>query len=200
MRPNSPAVFLDRDGTIIEEVNYLARVDQVKLIPGAADAIARLNRAGAPVVVVTNQAGVARGYFPEERVAEIHAHLSALLAESGARVDAYYHCPHHETEGVGPYRVACDCRKPAPGMLLAAAREWRLDLTRSWVIGDKLCDLAAGAAAGCSTVLVRTGHGAKVVLPEDTTALRIVGDVVDLSSAVELWANAGKPTHCYGWA
>ena len=179
-----PAVFLDRDGTLIEEVNYLAHPDQVRLIPGAAEAVARLNRAGWPVVVVTNQAGVARGYFPEDRIAVVHSHLAGLLAAFGARVDAFYHCPHHPTEGVGQYRVVCECRKPRPGMLLAASAELRLDLARSWVVGDKLCDLAAGAAAGCVTLLVRTGHGGKAVLPADTSALRLVGDLPDISAAV----------------
>ena len=171
------AVFLDRDGTLIEEVHYLADPAQVRLIPGAADAVRKLNDAGVLVVVVTNQAGIARGYFPESRVATVHERLSALLAERGARIDAFYHCPHHPTEGVGAYRVACECRKPKPGMLLAAARDFDLDLARSWMIGDKPCDAAAGTAAGCRTLLVRTGHGKD--LPDA---------VADLAAAVELWA------------
>lgn len=174
------AVFLDRDGTLIEEVNYLSAPEQVRLIPGAAEAVRRVNGAGVLAVVVTNQAGVARGYFPEGRVAEVHAHLSALLAEGGAKIDAYYHCPHHPTEGIGAYRVACACRKPRPGLLLTAARELGIDLSRSWMIGDKLCDAKAGEAAGCRTVLVRTGHGRD--LPDDVNA------VADLSAAIELWA------------
>ena len=174
------AVFLDRDGTLIEEVNYLAHPEQVRLIPGAADAVRALNAAGVLVVVVTNQAGVARGYFPEARVAAVHAHLSALLAEHGARVDAYYHCPHHPTAGLGRYRVDCDCRKPKPGLLLAAARELDIDLSRAWMIGDKPCDAGAGRAAGCRTLLVRTGHGRE--LPED------VGAVPDIGHAVQLCA------------
>lgn len=177
------AVFLDRDGTLIEEAHHLASPDQVRLIPGAADAVRRLNDAGALVVVVTNQSGVARGYFPEGRVAEVHARVSELLAACGARVDAFYHCPHHPTEGEGAYRVACDCRKPKPGMLLAAARDLGIDLARSWMIGDKPCDAGAGAAAGCRTLLVRTGHGEK-----------LAGAVADLAAAVELCLRAG-PEH-----
>jgi D-glycero-D-manno-heptose 1,7-bisphosphate phosphatase len=153
------AVFLDRDGTLIEEVNYLASPEQVRLIPGAVEAVRKLNDAGLLVIVVTNQAGVARGYFPESRVSEVHERLSLLLGAHGAKIDAYYHCPHHPTEGVGKYRVACECRKPKPGLLLAAASEWGIDLTRSWMIGDKQCDAEAGASAGCRTLLVRTGHG-----------------------------------------
>jgi D-glycero-D-manno-heptose 1,7-bisphosphate phosphatase len=172
------AVFLDRDGTLIEEVNYLSAPEQVRLIPGAADAVRRINEAGVLVVVVTNQAGVARGYFPESRVADVHAHLSALLAERGAKIDAYYHCPHHPTEGVGAYRVACECRKPRPGLLLTAARELGIDLSRSWMIGDKLCDAKAGEAAGCRALLVRTGHGRD--LPNDVNAMADVSEAVTM--------------------
>jgi D-glycero-D-manno-heptose 1,7-bisphosphate phosphatase len=185
--PLDEAVFLDRDGTLIEEVNYLSRVEQVRLVPGAAAAVRRVNEAGAWVVVVTNQAGVARGYFPEGRVAEVHAHLSAVLRDQGARVDAFYYCPHHATEGVGAFRVDCDCRKPKSGMLLAAARDLGLDLSRSWMIGDKVCDLKAGAAAGCRTVLVRTGYGATVIDPLPADELRLAEVVPDLPAAIELW-------------
>ncbi|MBM3979152.1 MAG: HAD family hydrolase [Planctomycetes bacterium] len=163
------AVFFDRDGTLIEEAHYLADPDCVRLIPGAADAVRALNAAGALVIVVTNQSGVARGYFPESRVDEVHERLSRLLAEFGAKVDAYYYCPHHETTG------SCDCRKPKPGMLLTAARDFDIDLARSWMIGDKACDAGAGVAAGCRTLLVRTGHGA--TLP---------GAVADVGEAVSV--------------
>lgn len=167
------AVFLDRDGTIIEEVNYLARPEQVKLLPGAAEAIREWNAAGVLVIVVTNQAGVARGYFPESRIAEVHARLDALLAECGARIDAYYYCPHGPDDG-------CECRKPRPGMLLVAAREHDIDLARAWVIGDKVSDADAGRAAGCRAVLVRTGHA----LPERVEDVEVVAD---LRAALELW-------------
>ncbi len=185
--PADEAVFLDRDGTLIEEVNYLSRVEQVRLLPGAAEAVRRVNEAGVRVVVVTNQAGVARGYFPEDRVAEVHAHLSAVLGERGARIDTYYYCPHHAESGVGAYKVDCDCRKPKPGMLRTAARELGLDLSRSWMIGDKVCDLKAGAAAGCRTVLVKTGYGAGVTEPLPADELRLAGVVADLPAAIELW-------------
>lgn len=183
------AVFLDRDGTLIEEVNYLSSPEQVRVFPGAAAAVRRWNEAGVKVIVVTNQAGVARGYFPESRIAEIHAHLSAVLAESGAVIDAYYHCPHHATHGVGEYRIACSCRKPSPGMLLTAAKEHGLDLSRSWMVGDKLCDVKAGAAAGCRTVLVRTGYGADVARqPLPANELRLVGIADDLAEVSRMWA------------
>jgi D-glycero-D-manno-heptose 1,7-bisphosphate phosphatase len=185
--PGQRAVFLDRDGVIIDDVHYLARLDQVRLIPGAAMAIRRLNQAGIPVVVVTNQSGVARGLFPESIVPVVHAHLSKLLAEDGAHIDRFYFCPHHPDKGIEPYVAACHCRKPQPGMLLQAAREMGLDLVRSWMIGDKLSDLHAGAAAGCRTILVRTGHGKEVVLPEETAALKLVGDVPSLPDAIDIF-------------
>jgi D-glycero-D-manno-heptose 1,7-bisphosphate phosphatase len=154
-----PALFLDRDGVLIEEVGYLADPDQVKLIPRAGAAIARLNRAGVPVVLVTNQAGIARGYLTEARLAEIHRRLSALLTAEAAKIDAIYYCPHHPTEGNAPYRLACSCRKPQSGMLLQAAADLAIDLHQSCLIGDKLSDLEAGTRAGCRSILVRTGYG-----------------------------------------
>lgn len=167
------AVFLDRDGTIIEEVTYLARLDQVKLLPGAAEAIREWNAAGVLVIVVTNQAGVARGYFPESRIGEVHSHLDALLASHAARIDAYYYCPHGPNDG-------CACRKPLPGMLHVAAREHDIDLSRAWLIGDKVSDSDAGRAAGCRAVLVRTGHA----LPESVEGADVVAD---LRAALQLW-------------
>jgi len=155
-----PAVFLDRDGTICEEVGYLARPDQVTLVPGSAQAIRRLNQAGVLAIVTTNQSGVARGYFTEEDVRAVHWRLRELLAEQGARLDAIYYCPHHAEQGTGPYRVNCDCRKPRPGMLLRAARELPVNLAASYVVGDKLADVEFGRALNLATVLVLTGYGA----------------------------------------
>jgi D-glycero-D-manno-heptose 1,7-bisphosphate phosphatase len=154
-----PALFLDRDGVIVDEAEYLADPAQLRLLPGSAEAIAEVNRKGVPVIVVTNQSGVARGYFPESRVAEIHEQLDRLLAGQGGHITRYYYCPHHPTEGRSPYRVDCQCRKPRPGMLLQAARDLSLELQESYLVGDKLSDLEAGASAGCRTVLVRTGYG-----------------------------------------
>lgn len=152
-------MFLDRDGTLIEEVGYVNHPSRVRLLPGAADAVARLRAAGNAVVVVTNQAGIARGYLPRSLVDAAHAELERQLAGAGTRVDGIYLCPHHPTEGVGDLRVACECRKPAPGMLLAAAADLGLDLTRAALVGDLPSDVAAGAAVGARTVLVLTGLG-----------------------------------------
>lgn len=155
-----PALFLDRDGTINTEVDFLRSPDEVQLIPGAADAIRDANTLGVPVVVITNQSGIARGYLTETDLAAVHDRLRALLAAHGARVDGIYYCPHHPSAGVPPYGIACDCRKPNPGMLLRAAKDLHLDLSRSVLIGDRCGDIEAGQRAGCSTVLVLTGYGA----------------------------------------
>jgi D-glycero-D-manno-heptose 1,7-bisphosphate phosphatase len=154
-----PAVFIDRDGTIIEEAGYLDRLDRLVFYPYAFDAIRLLNRAGYGVVIVTNQAGVGRGIFGEQFVQDTHAVIAARTAEAGAVVDAFYYCPHHPDATVARYRVACDCRKPAPGMLRKAAADHDLDLARSFAIGDKWSDVQAGEAAGARGLLVRTGYG-----------------------------------------
>lgn len=157
-RGTKRAVFIDRDGTLNVEKEYLFRIDECEFIPGVAGAVRRLNDADWLVVVVTNQSGVARGYYGEQDVAALHRHMAAELARQGARVDGWYYCPHHPT-GNQPYNRQCDCRKPLPGMLVQAARELDIDLSRSWMVGDKLADIAAGQAAGCRPVLVRTGYG-----------------------------------------
>ncbi|MDI9569408.1 MAG: HAD family hydrolase [Pseudomonadota bacterium] len=158
MRP-SPAVFLDRDGTINEEVGYLDRMDKLRLLPGAAEAVRLINRDGMKAVVITNQSGIGRGMFDEAFVMEVHAEMSRRLRKEGAAIDGYYFCPHHPTEGIGGYRQSCPCRKPAPGMLLRAAAELAIDLSRSYMIGDMPKDVEAGQRAGGKGILVRTGYG-----------------------------------------
>jgi len=154
------AVFLDRDGTINQEKGYLFRIAEFEFVPGTPEAIRLLNEAGFLVIVVTNQSGIARGYYGEEQVAALHSHIDGLLARSGARVDAWLYCPHHPS-GEGEYAVACSCRKPLPGMLLEAAARFDIDLANSVLIGDKRGDLEAAIAAGCRPVLVRSGYGAE---------------------------------------
>jgi len=154
------AVFLDRDGTINIEKEYLYQIENFEFIPGVPEAIHRLNQAGFFVVVVTNQSGVARGYYTEEDVEILHRHITRELEKSDARVDAWLYCPHHP-DGRGSYALPCSCRKPLPGMLSEAARRYTLDLQHSVMIGDKHADIAAGQAVGCHTILVRTGYGAE---------------------------------------
>lgn len=181
-----PAVFLDRDGTLNVEVNYLHRITDLELIPGAAQAIRRLNGAGYLVVVVTNQAGIARGFFDAAAVHQLHAHLAAVLASHGARVDAFYFCPHHPE-----FTAACACRKPEPGMLLRAADEHAIDLSRSWLVGDTIGDLGAGDAAGCRTVLVRTGYGARTAAQLTPGIPAPEAVVADIGAAVEYILTVG---------
>ena len=153
------AVFLDRDGTINIEKDYLYQAEQFEFIPGAVEAIRLFNQAGIMVVVVTNQSGVARGYYTEDDVINLHRHIADELKTSGAHVDAWLFCPHHPS-GHGSYALPCTCRKPLPGMLQEAALRYDIDLVNSIMIGDKRADIEAGNAAGCRTILVRTGYGA----------------------------------------
>jgi D-glycero-D-manno-heptose 1,7-bisphosphate phosphatase len=154
------AVFLDRDGTINVEREFLHLPAEFEFIPGAPQAIRLLNDAGFLVIVVTNQSGVARGYYDESAVRCLHRHLDAELARFGAAIDGYYLCPHHPEYGTGNQRKLCGCRKPQAGMLLRAANDFSLDLASSYLIGDKLVDVEAGLNAGCRPILVRTGYGA----------------------------------------
>ncbi|MBN2437008.1 MAG: HAD family hydrolase [Deltaproteobacteria bacterium] len=157
------AVFLDRDGTINEEVGYIDRMEKLQLIPGAAEAIRLINQSGMKTVVITNQSGIARGFFDEEFVEKTHAYLRDILRAEGALIDAFYFCPHHPKEGRAEYLKICDCRKPAPGMLLRAAKELRIDPNHSYMVGDTLWDIEAGVRAGTRGVLVRTGCGEESV-------------------------------------
>ncbi len=155
------AILMDRDGTLIEEVNYLTRPQQVRLLPGAAEALREARRHGWSLVVVTNQSAVARGMLTEAELAAVHRRLEELLADADIRLDGIYYCPHLGEAAVDAYRRDCDCRKPKPGLLQRAARELDLDLTRSVMIGDTAKDVAAGRAAGCRSVLVLTGYGGR---------------------------------------
>ncbi len=153
------AVFLDRDGTINEQMGYINHLSRFHLLPGVAAAIRQLNEQAVPVFVVTNQSGVARGYFPETLLEEVHAVMSQRLLDEGARLDGVYVCPHHPEGREERYRQACQCRKPRPGLFLQAASEHGVDLTRSYVVGDRWSDLKAAAACGARGVLVLTGYG-----------------------------------------
>jgi D-glycero-D-manno-heptose 1,7-bisphosphate phosphatase len=155
---NGRAVFLDRDGTLIELVHLLARADQVKLLPDVAPALARLKKAGFLLIVVTNQPVIARGLASANDVEQIHRRLQELLPPA-ARIDAFYICPHHPEGVVAELRAACDCRKPEPGLLLRAAREHNLTMSECFMVGDRDKDIEAGRRAGCQTVLVGAPAG-----------------------------------------
>jgi D-glycero-D-manno-heptose 1,7-bisphosphate phosphatase len=154
---NRRAVFLDKDGTLVENVPYNIDPDRVRLVPGALGALRALHERGFLLVVVTNQAGVARGLFPESALAAVGARLRALLAVADVPLHGFLHCPHHPDGAVAAYRAACGCRKPAPGLLRTAAARLGIDLARSWMVGDTLDDVEAGHRASCRTILVDTG-------------------------------------------
>ena len=153
------AVFLDRDGTINVEKNYLHKIEDFEFLHGAPEAIKALKDAGFLVIVVSNQSGIGRGYFDERAVESLHKHIQTKLTDYGTSIDAFYYCPHHPDEGLDAYKTVCDCRKGAPGMLLRAAVEYDIDLSHSFMVGDKLADVEAGERAGCRSLLVLTGYG-----------------------------------------
>lgn len=155
------AVFMDRDGTITEEMGYLKEPEKLKLIPRSGEAIRLLNEKGILTIVVSNQSGVARGYFTEKTVRETHQKLKKLLAEKGAYLDGIYYCPHHPEFGPPKYRKDCNCRKPKPGMLEKAAKKFNLDLKKCYVIGDKVDDIKLPQNVGAKGILVLTGYGQK---------------------------------------
>jgi len=155
-KPPRKAVFLDRDSTVIEDMRYSADIARMKVLPGVIEGLVRLQEAGYTLVIVTNQSGVARGCFTEAELRAFHEALTARLAESGVRLARIYYCPHYPEGKLPEYSTVCDCRKPAPGMILRAAKELALDLPDSWMIGDSDRDTAAGRGAGCRTILVET--------------------------------------------
>jgi len=153
------AVFLDRDGTIIEEVGYLDRPERVEFFPWTIDAIRVLNRAGLATVMISNQSGIARGFFTESVVDAVHQRMSDMLAAGGAHIDAYYYCPHHPDGRVKELATVCACRKPARGLVDRAVAEFGVDPGRSFVVGDRWLDVGLARTVGAKGVLVRTGYG-----------------------------------------
>ncbi len=150
------AVFLDRDGTLNVDKGYVHRVEEWEWIPGAIDALCALKQAGFLLVVVTNQAGIARGYYDKNDMAVLHAAINEELQQHGAMIDGFYYCPHHPEFGEV---LECECRKPMPGMILQAQQDFGIDLACSWLVGDKVSDTQAGVAAGVRSILVQTGYG-----------------------------------------
>lgn len=177
------AVFLDRDGTLNVEKEYLFRPEEFVFTPDAPKAIKALRQAGFLVVVVTNQSGVARGYFPVAMVETLHRFIQNELSAFGTKVDAFYYCPHHPAADDPVYGRECDCRKPRPGMLLQAAEEFDIDLENSYMVGDKCADLLAGIAAGAKPVLVLTGYGNQE-RPKADPAIPCYADLAAASAAI----------------
>jgi D-glycero-D-manno-heptose 1,7-bisphosphate phosphatase len=160
MSGGRPAVFLDRDGTMSEERGFIDRLELLEIFPWTTDAVRLLNRAGFAVVVVTNQSAIGRGIIDEPFLHSVHAAFDRHLARGGARVDRYYFCPHHPEAKLPEHRMVCRCRKPAPGMIEQACHDLGLDPARSFMVGDRLIDVASGHAAGLRSILVRSGHSA----------------------------------------
>jgi histidinol-phosphate phosphatase family protein len=160
-------VFLDKDGTIIENVPYNVDPTLMRLAPGAEEGLKQLHQAGYPLFVVSNQSGVARGFFPESALEGVAARLEELLAAFGVPLAGFAYCPHHPEARVEAYAVTCDCRKPAPGLILRLAAEHGIDLSRSWMIGDILDDIQAGRAAGCRTILIDNGNETEWIMSPD---------------------------------
>lgn len=154
-----PAIFLDRDGTVTDEVGYINHISRAKIYPFAAEAVRMLKSTGLPVIIVTNQSGVGRGYFTEEIVNQVHRMVQDTMRAAGTNIDAFYHCPHHPIAVTEKYRQECRCRKPGTGMPEEAAREFGIDLSRSWVVGDTYRDMKMGFAIGARTILLMTGYG-----------------------------------------
>ena len=191
MAVSERAVFLDKDGTLVEDVPYNVDPARIRLMVGAAAGLRRLHAAGYRLFVVSNQSGVARGLFAEAALAAVWRRLEELLAEAGVPLAGCYWCPHHPEGSVARYAVACACRKPAAGMILRAGREHGLDLARSWMVGDILHDVEAGRRAGCRTVLLDNGHETEWLL---TAARTPHFRAADLAEAAERILAADEPT------
>ncbi len=177
------AVFLDRDGTINTDVEYLNSPSQLEIIDGAPNAIKSLNEAGFCVVVVTNQSGIARGLIDEDSIPEIHDAMVRMLGQKGAFIDGFYYCPHHPEGIVEKYRCVCRCRKPEPGLVLRAAADFNIDLCQSYVVGDKVSDIQLAHNAGSIGIMVLTGHGRSEMTSYPETVSRPHKVCRDLSAA-----------------
>ncbi len=183
-------MFLDKDGTLVENIPYNADPAKMRLSPRAADGIRSLHDAGFRLFVVSNQSGVARGHFAEEALGAVEARLRELMNEAGARLAGFYYCPHHPEGSIAEYAFACECRKPEPGMILNAARDHGVDLTQSWLVGDILDDVEAGRRAGCRTVLIDNGQETEWKTGPDRTPEHVAADLAD---AARIILSASEP-------
>jgi len=182
-------VFLDRDGVITKEPPYYAhKINQLELIPKSAEAIRLLNESGFKVIVISNQSGVARGYYQEKDIQKYNNEMKKQLKEKGAHIDAIYYCPHHPEAAIKKYRIDCECRKPKPGMLRQAEKDLNLNLKLSFLVGDKMSDIEAGYRAGCKTILVLTGQGNDESKKISKTKMNIKPNYIskDLHTAIQI--------------
>jgi D-glycero-D-manno-heptose 1,7-bisphosphate phosphatase len=199
------ALFIDRDGTLVHPRHYPSQPHELQLYDGIGPGLRRLQRAGFQLIVITNQSGVAHGYFSQADLERMHAHLAGELARLQVRLDGVYYCPHHPDGRIAELAIACDCRKPQPGLLVRAAAELQIDLHRSWFVGDILDDVEAGERAGCRTILVDLGteplppntlREPDFVARDTAHALAIIAAVERLGPAVEM---AYLPRQWEGW-
>jgi histidinol-phosphate phosphatase family protein len=186
------AVFLDKDGTLVEDVPYNVDPERIRLMPGAAEGLFLLHASGYRLFVVSNQSGVARGYFPEEALRAVEDRLRGLLAEFAVPLDGFYYCPHHPEGGEESYAIDCDCRKPRPGLIRQAARDHGMDLSRSWVVGDILNDIEAGRRAGCRTVLVDNGNETEWLLTPWRLPHHFANDLIEAALIIAAVGGIGS--------
>jgi D,D-heptose 1,7-bisphosphate phosphatase len=177
-------VFLDKDGTLVEDVPYNVNLALVQLMPGALEGLHVLHTAGYQLILITNQSGVARGYFPESALLAVEERVGQLLAEVGVQLAGFYYCPHHPDGVVQNYAIACSCRKPEPGLLLRAASDYGIDLAQSWFIGDILNDVEAGRRVGCRTILVDNGNETEWQLSPQRLPDYIVTDLAEAAQVI----------------
>lgn len=175
--PPPKAVFLDKDGTLVENVPYNVDPTLIRWCEGAIDALQKLHQAGYKLFIITNQSGIARGYFEETALAIVQQHLTQELAQYGIPLAGFYYCPHHAEGTIAQYAMDCSCRKPEPGLLLQAAEDHQIDLSVSWFIGDILHDVAAGRAAGCRTILIDNGNETEWQLSPQRLPHHLVSDL-----------------------
>jgi D-glycero-D-manno-heptose 1,7-bisphosphate phosphatase len=189
-----PAVFLDRDGTMVHDLGYLSRIEDLRWFPWTRDAVRLLKRAGFLVLVTTNQGGVGLGLYAEAFVRQVHDVMAASLDATGSAVDGWYYCPHHPRARIDDLRFDCDCRKPRPGMVRQAQERFPIDLARSFVVGDKMTDVGLAVSVGARGILVRTGHGASELARhggEAPGAARVAEDLMEATTWI--LGQAGRP-------
>jgi D-glycero-D-manno-heptose 1,7-bisphosphate phosphatase len=173
------AIFIDKDGTLIEDIPYNVQPDLIRFTEGAIEGLQQLKRKGYVLIVVSNQSGVAHGYFGEKDLTAVQERMQEMLRPGGVQIDAFYFCPHHPRGRREAYAKVCQCRKPKPGMILQGASAYNVDLLRSWLIGDILNDVEAGNAAGCKTILVNNGNETEWMVSEKRTPTAIVGNFTE---------------------
>lgn len=178
------AVFIDKDGTLVEDVPYNVDPRRIRLTEGAIDGLNMLKSDGFLLIVVSNQSGVAHGYFPEEALEKVKDALQELLHVSGPGLDGFFYCPHHPQGRIPQYAQACTCRKPEPGLILKAATKFNVDLSQSWMIGDILNDVEAGNAAGCKTILINNGNETEWILNESRKATWVVRNLKEAAQLI----------------